>query len=407
MNSSVETGAERARFEPWVFLCGFVFVLSFAWSCLRTYELAQAGGDASRVGDWLINYSGGFVRRGLIGAGLLPLGRAFPGSLLWITLSLQLALYAVLLTTAFLLLRPHLSRRPTFIFLALSPGTFLFEALNHDSFRKELLALSFLGIFCLMVRKSQRHLTAGLFAITVLSPCLVLSHEGLIPLLPYFCIALFLVQPHFNWRRPLVLLPAVFSGLAFLAALFVRADEQTAEMILSSLEGWVPQGSLVRKGGGGAIRALAHDMSKGLQLVEARLGPPHHYFVKYSLGLLLTAFPFFLLRSHWRAAWREPRIQWLFGAALLMTAVMAVVAIDWGRFIYMNAAALALVLCLLPPEDKSTLHASTRIPGWLFAFALVAYTSLWRLPISAAKLRTGFAAQGVVWLLSSHDVRSE
>ena len=39
----------------------------------RTFEIFLAGGHNWGVGEWLINYNGGFVRRGLIGQILLSL----------------------------------------------------------------------------------------------------------------------------------------------------------------------------------------------------------------------------------------------------------------------------------------------------------------------------------------------
>lgn len=54
------------------------------------------GGFTYRVGDWVINYAGGFVRRGLFGELLFavsPLGQ----STLWALTGFQLACYAVVL----------------------------------------------------------------------------------------------------------------------------------------------------------------------------------------------------------------------------------------------------------------------------------------------------------------------
>ena len=49
------------------------------------------------LGDWLINYAGGFVRRGLLGEGALLLARLFHTTPVFFVVVCYLSLYAVLL----------------------------------------------------------------------------------------------------------------------------------------------------------------------------------------------------------------------------------------------------------------------------------------------------------------------
>jgi hypothetical protein len=78
-----------------------------------------------RVGDWLVNYEDGFVRRGLLGSPILWAATTFSTRPEWIVLSLQAGLYALLFVLLFLLARP---RRPNIWVLAFlfSPAALLF-----------------------------------------------------------------------------------------------------------------------------------------------------------------------------------------------------------------------------------------------------------------------------------------
>ena len=53
------------------------------------------GGNGWKTGDWLINYSDGFIRRGFMGSILYAISdKGIP--LLWLTYSIQVAIYAIL-----------------------------------------------------------------------------------------------------------------------------------------------------------------------------------------------------------------------------------------------------------------------------------------------------------------------
>jgi len=51
------------------------------------------GGNNWKTGDWLINYEGGWIRRGLIGQVLYEISAGFGVSLLWSAFFLQSLIY--------------------------------------------------------------------------------------------------------------------------------------------------------------------------------------------------------------------------------------------------------------------------------------------------------------------------
>lgn len=365
-----------------------VFTAALITASLDTLGLYRRGGDAYRVGDWLINYAGGFVRRGLSGEVLMWADRVMPGSLLALILGIQLALYLALLALTYVLFRPHLAEHPALLFLALSPATFLFEALNEESFRKELVALVTLGALALAKRSSIAPERLLLMAICVL-PALVLSHEALIVFLP-FVLILVVGEPRPGIRWMTTLLCGLCLS-AFVLALIFSGGKDTASKVLASYDGLVPQASLSVKGRYGAISALGSDTQHGMIHVSSRLfSAKYRYVERYVTAALLVGVAFLLNRKFVARVFAQKDVAFLLTLASGMTAALAFLAVDWGRFLYWLASASALVAVYPPPERKQRGQSPFSL---LIPIAAVMFGFAWKLPISAGPLGPGFAKQ--------------
>ena len=98
-------------------------------------------GDPWQTGDWLINYGGGFVRRGLVGE--LLHGLAVDGwQLLWLVALVQVGLVLVLFTSSGILFW-RTSASPAWLMLTVSPAFLMFPVLYpFGGLRKELFILA-------------------------------------------------------------------------------------------------------------------------------------------------------------------------------------------------------------------------------------------------------------------------
>jgi hypothetical protein len=383
-----------AKIYPRVVLA-LAFLLAFVVSLLRALEIESKGGDAYRVGDWLINYEGGFVRRGLLGQLLLWEGRSFPGTLLPLVLCIQVVLYGMLLLWGYRLLGPHVQRRTSILLLGFSPASFLFEALNPQGFRKELLGLVVLAVFCHAVQGQRLRIVPWLWCLGLIFPALILSHEAMVLLLPYFLMAglprvsLF-SEPHPLWSRAAVGFLIVSSLLAFVAAVHAAGDEQKVQDIMESLRGLVPRASLSKRGTHGSIQALQHSASKAFHDQKSRFAArDYDYPIKYTVILGLTALPFLANWDCVSRVWSKNASRLLLVGAAALTIVLCLIAKDWGRFIYMNAAAFSLVLLSQSPLSRN----GPKLSVWAWLGLSLSYASLWRVPISAPSLDRGIIFQ--------------
>lgn len=171
---------------PAYFAIGFtVFALMLVWARM-TGEFEQLQIGSWVVAEWLINYSGGFVRRGLAGSILFQLGEGEDLlHLLYKASLLFYVLYCILFYGIYTLAK---IKQPILLLVAvLLPGSiFQMGFVNQFFNRKEMLFLILFGILCLLYlialrissQYKERCLTAMFFFAVVGGSVMVLIHEG-------------------------------------------------------------------------------------------------------------------------------------------------------------------------------------------------------------------------------------
>lgn len=352
---------------------------------LTGYEALQSWGQAYqwRMGDWMINYSSGFVRRGFSGELLLGfwhLTRVPP------TLALtlfQLACYALFFLFSFRLIAEAEQPR-RYALLVFSPVLFLFQIYDpHGGFRKEILVYPLLAWLVWMQRRHGRIPAAvTLLVAGLVFPALVLSHEMLVIVWPLVLIALLWNAPQPRRRPLLAALLSLPSALAVLAALHgSHADPQQVRAICRS---WGPYASPECLSDG-AIAFLASDARLGFgQVLQAVAG--QRYLVVYTIVAGLSVLCFWPIRGAMAAVCAGWWHRLLVGATLLGTFALCAVAIDWGRFLDMDLIALFL-LSFLPavePAKQGTprpAHGMLRmLPGRARLGMLFVFNTLWHIP---------------------------
>lgn len=304
-----------------------ITILALAYSFWRGYlsDLPDRLSvfDSWQIGDWLIDYSGGMVRRGLTGEvflTLVPEG-SDPIALVVVTQTCLAATLFVLVGVLYW----RTSRGPVWMMLVLSPAFMLFPALSAEgNSRKELLVLVALAIVALGARAPQRA-TYSLIAFPIF--CVgVVSHEALVVTLPAFIYLFLTSQPT---RRTWGILIAYCSvaALSVTLALFRPGSPQIVEAVCHT---WSVRGI---SDCGGALAALGTPLASSAAYLF-----DYHYplYWGYLLPAALALLPFFLLR---------------FNQSLgLATAVVIISLVplfftgwDYGRWIFLGTAQLSLI----------------------------------------------------------------
>lgn len=229
------------------------------------------GIDSWQLGDWLINYSDGYVRRGLPGtvAGALALLTGIQANLVVIAISL-----ACYLALTIWLLR-HCTRYvpPALIVSCLIMG---FPAYQDSIIRKDCLGLLLMAI-CLVVQRSSWHPAIRNIMINAISCVAILSHETFafyaLPALVIFHSE----SPSPNdirsiWlpvlKRAIALVPAI---LVFLSTVVFHGTPANALAIHQS---WLPLWSVIDPGHpsimkpAAAIEAIGWTTAQGVSLTS-------------------------------------------------------------------------------------------------------------------------------------------
>ncbi len=320
------------------------------WAFISQLIAAFSWGHASfQLTEWLINYSGGFVRRGLPGwlIGIFSDTTGIQANHLIIGFSV----------ICYLLLATWLVRGSTGTFpaiLILSCIVMGFPAYQDSIVRKDCLGLLLL-IACLAVDRSRLPRPAIVLALNVLAGVAILSHETFV----FYALAGFVLFRRGDEesptvvgfiRRGLVLLPA--AGCFLLTVVFHGTPGQ-AEAVNDS---WLPLWRIIDPGNpdlgtpSAAIQALGWTSEQGLSLSLYLLTSG---FYQPTAWAMVFAISFGLVVLFTRADLRV-RVTALLLAQLLFISPLFVLGVDYGRWLFLWVASTII----LHIEDR-------RAPAWL------------------------------------------
>lgn len=358
---------------------GFVLLIALWLVVLGLFNLRHPSDWA--MGDWLINYSAGFVRRGLLGEVALAFRRlGLP--LLWTVLLVQWSLYGgVLAATWLLAARTRWNWWKTALFF--SPATLAFVLQDPPfAFRKEILFFAVLAAVLCWNRSGR---LAGTALLTMGCAVCVLAHEGLIVFFPYLFAGLYLRWSALRRAALAFLPPLLISAVLFTVASRFPGNAGVAREICSSIGGTLttpPSGIC-----GGAIDYLAHDAAYAHEQV-ARVVLSRGLWPLLSLFLL----PVIPVVAGWLQIRRADRraAQVLFACAVIASALSVSLfyyGTDWTRWIYIHLFSLMLLMLYagqhmpVPAAEASALFAKRNAVRWGAWALLLLYCFGWELTV--------------------------
>ena len=326
-----------------------------------------------RIGDWLVSYDTGFVRRGLPGTAILLLTTVLNVSPEQVVFWLQVVLYTLFVCLLIVLAR---GMRLNIWFLAFlfSPLGLLFPIYDPAvAGRKDVL---FFAVFAFYAWWMPRQRTGWTHALAfTIGAATTLTHELFFFFTPYFFLMRAVRPDEALTARRLTPELALFGGS--LSALLV------ATTLGADLHGEAQCAGLLARGFNeqlcdGILRYPVTDARTGAQFVAnaiENLG----YLRMYPLALALAALPLLPL---FRTLGVTQRRRLLAGmtVAFVFTLPMFAVALDWGRLINIHVMAVAVVIVAFVLEDRSVPGSILGVGPWRPVAALLAvglYLSAW------------------------------
>ena len=330
------------------------------------------------VGEWLVNYSGGFSRRGFSGSLILGVSDVTGLNPLWTVFGFQLLLLAGIL----ILLYVKVTSEPlplgvmVALFSPMALSYFLVDPGGVAGRKEYLLFLIAILWFSFQSRNMQTNkIRAGqalsflLFGLAF--GALVLTHEGFLFFFPLLVIPIVLsrltsAKPSLTWVLTSISSMAVPSAAAVVAILFFSSRPTFFQMCTPLTSRQVPE-----KVCEGAIAWSVNNGSPGLEFaLEQTAFFVQNYNLYYFIVAVCLVFIFASFRSLQplhpmsRQRFLGPA---LVGSLIATSLPLFVIAHDWGRYISISATLISFALLFSLSSQKSGsdefLHLSER--GWL------------------------------------------
>ncbi len=343
--------------------------------------------DAWLIGDWLINYRSGFIRRGLLGEIFYHLSLTTginPG--VFVAL-LQGFLYFIFYLFSYFLIK-ELKSIYKFLPLIFSPVIFAFQ-INcfAGACRKEILLLSSLVFLSYLKIKDQKWFDKYITFYLYFYPILILSHEALAVFFPYVLLLISITNKNtfsrFNFK---IIFAICINFTSFLFVIFFsKKSYNDIYIILKSLD------YLGYHVSGGIFNYLYKPLGFGFQkvLFHVKNGYIPWYFISFIL-CLIALIP---LRNQIFCAIDQIKknkvLIFLVITILIGNIFLFLFAIDWGRWIYINFVIWFILLSVIDIKSapfsnfnrKYMFHTIKNFfsKSIIFLFWLV-YELIWYLP---------------------------
>lgn len=342
----------------------FSFYLTVALSGIHANNM-----NSWTIGDWLISYENGFIRRGFIGFFVNNIHEYYGFCLQDIVHYIHSVFYFLYFFFMFLLIVKQNNITPNLL-LIFSPFVFVFQIYDmNGGFRKDIFILFYFSMYVYFYLISKKDSVFYFFAFLFVVPVLV--HE-----MSFFFITMLLIPFYlinnigFLDKRNIYVLLSVFpSAIVFLLSVINKGnfDDYLHISTYVSINAHASLNS-------GAIEWIDKDFSYAFVALKEAI-TIHHYFDKYLLVILLSSIGFFFIRNKIKTIILNKISFLLLFISVLFMLVLFVVAIDWGRFIYLWFTIMFIISLLLNNDNKNI-----TINIYYYIAIVLVYFLFWRIP---------------------------
>jgi len=279
--------------------------------------------------EWLINYHGGFVRRGLIGELLLQINQ-------FINISPRYLVYifeVLLLSSYYYLIIKFLKKvkfSPILVLIIFSPLAFIYPVAETETLaRKEILLFCIYIIFLFSLISKNLKLT--FFTIIVLIPLMNLVWDGILFYMPFFIFSFLNQNKNIELKK---LIYFLISFTPYLITSYILFHTRATE------EGLLSMCDAIKEPCFGSMRFLDQPLSNNINYVVSRF--KIEYLIRYSFIFAICFYPIFNLLI------KNKKVNIIFAQyilCILPTFVLFYIGYDWGR--YLNILYIFSILTII------------------------------------------------------------
>ena len=278
------------------------------------------------ISEWLINYQGGFTRRGLIGEIIFQISKLSSLTIRETILTFQITTYLLYFYLLYKFLKDT-TNNILFIFAIFSPLFVIYPIAEVEVLgRKEIfIYVSFLLVVNIFSIKNIQNRHYFYFSIILMISCLI--WEGFVIYISYFIFILILknnlvLNKSFLTKLTISLIPL---SISFYFVFFHRLDENGLKMMCQSINECY-----------GAISYLNRSLSSNISEVTSKF--QISFLIRYILVLIIGFFPLFLLiknsKLNYKQKFKNDYFYLIFFIIIFTPSlIFYYIAQDWGRWV--------------------------------------------------------------------------
>ena len=342
--------------------------------------------SAWQYSDWVINYQGGFVRRGFIGEILFIIHQLFSVNLDLLVLFL---VSSIIILISILLIKSlkYLGNSYINYLILLSPGFFLYSLMNSEIVgRKDILFIALIGSFVFLEKKLSRNLLTTYLIISIFVTSL--SHSGLIFYAPYIISLYLLIFIQRGYAVSITEMLAISSSMLIIVLLifFNQGTQQQVLEICGSIKDFINENCKDY----GQISWIGNDMKdyffekrsidinffKSFTIYLISIIFVHLFlFIKLSKITISTKFSFF----------KKFNIKIFIVLLFLLTLPAYVFGLDWGRYIYISYSSIFFIFIYCLKEKIFLSNFDFKLSKFLSLILIFVYSFSWTFPFYKAE----------------------
>ena len=309
----------------------FVFTTVKFYSFYTEYSTWQ-------YADWLINYQGGLVRRGLIGEILFRLHKFTSVDLDILIFLFVTSLYVIF---SYYLLKSikYIENSNINILIFLSPAFFIYPIMNSEVVgRKDILLLALISSFVFIDKKINQKFHFSILILVMFF--LSLSHSAFAFYMPYFIFLYILTKNRRGLKITFkdVIIPVLFLVVLILFINSLNGTEYQINQICDSVKKFVAEGCTKS----GQIFHLASGVEyRFAEKFKIGEGYISNYLIIYTISLILVFF--FITSKLINSKFKTNLLKknnlnpfLIFLILFLFTIPVYILGRDWGRYIYIS-----------------------------------------------------------------------
>ena len=278
------------------------------------------------ISEWLINYQGGFTRRGLIGEIVFQISKLSSLTIRETIFTFQITTYLLYFYLLYKFLKDT-NNNILFIFAIFSPLFVIYPIAEVEVLgRKEIfIYVSFLLVVNIFSIKNIQNRHYFYFSIILMISCLI--WEGFVIYISYFIFILILknnlvLNKIFLTKITISLIPL---SISFYFVFFHRLDENGLKMMCQSINECY-----------GAISYLNRSLSSNINEVTSKF--QISFLIRYILVLIIGFFPLFLLiknsKLNYKQKFKNDYFYLIFFIIIFtLSLIFYYIAQDWGRWV--------------------------------------------------------------------------